>query len=100
MGGLLAVDKGIAHFAGCHLLDPETGEYNLPYIARFVKNRPVTVVTVVHRWQGLMVCKANPKGIQSVRDLRATRRQIHQPAGRFRDARAARLRAVPGADRR
>ena len=69
MGGLLAVDKGIAHFAGCHLLDPETGEYNLPYIARFVKNRPVTVVTVVHRWQGLMVSKANPKGIQSVRDL-------------------------------
>ena len=69
MGGLLAVDKGIAHFAGCHLLDPETGEYNLPYIARFVKNRPVTVVTVVHRWQGLIVRKGNPKGIQTVQDL-------------------------------
>jgi molybdopterin molybdotransferase/putative molybdopterin biosynthesis protein len=82
MGGLLAIDKGIAHFAGCHLLDPETGEYNRPYIARFVKNRPVTVVTVVHRWQGLMVCKANPKGIQSVRDLaRADVRFINRQAG-------------------
>ena len=82
MGGLLAVDKGIAHFAGCHLLDPETGEYNGPYIARFVKNRPVTVVTVVHRWQGLMVCKANPKGIQSVRDLaRPDVRFINRQAG-------------------
>ena len=69
MGGLLAIDKGIAHFAGCHLLDPETGEYNMPYIARFVKNRPVTVVTVVHRWQGMMVRKGNPKGIQSIGDL-------------------------------
>ena len=69
MGGLLAVDKRIAHFAGCHLLDPDTGEYNLPYIARFVKNTPVTVITVVHRWQGLMVSKGNPKGIQSIRDL-------------------------------
>ena len=82
MGGLLAVDKGIAHFAGCHLLDPDTGEYNRPYIARFVTNRPVTVVTVVHRWQGLMVSKANPKGIQSVRDLaRPEVRFINRQAG-------------------
>jgi len=82
MGGLLAIDKGIAHFAGCHLLDPETGEYNRPYIARFVKNRPVTVVTVVHRWQGLMVSRANPKGIQSVRDLaRPDIRFINRQAG-------------------
>ena len=82
MGGLLAVDKGIAHFAGSHLLDPDTGEYNRPYIARFVKNRPVNVVTVVHRWQGLMVSKANPKGIQSVRDLaRPDVRFINRQAG-------------------
>jgi putative molybdopterin biosynthesis protein len=82
MGGLLAVDKGIAHFAGCHLLDPETGEYNGRYIARFVKNRPVTVVTVVHRWQGLMVCKGNPKGIQFVGDLaRPGIRFINRQAG-------------------
>ena len=69
MGGLLAVEKRIAHFAGCHLLDPDTGEYNLPYIAQVVKNTPVSVITVVHRWQGLMVPKGNPKGIQSIRDL-------------------------------
>ena len=69
MGGLLAVDKGIAHFAGCHLLDPETGEYNRPYIERFVKNTPVTAITVMHRWQGLMVRKGNPKGIRAVGDL-------------------------------
>ena len=24
----MAVDKGIAHFAGCHLLDPDTGEFS------------------------------------------------------------------------
>jgi putative molybdopterin biosynthesis protein len=69
MGGLLAVDKRIAHFAGCHLLDPETGEYNTPYITRFVTNTPVTVITVVHRWQGLMVPEGNPKQIKSIRDL-------------------------------
>jgi len=69
MGGLLAADKLITHVAGCHLLDPETGQYNTPYIARFVTNTPVNVITVVHRWQGLMVRKGNPKQIQSIRDL-------------------------------
>jgi putative molybdopterin biosynthesis protein len=69
MGGLLAVDKRITHFAGCHLLDPETGGYNLPYIARFVTNTPVTVITVAHRWQGLMLPEGNFKQIQSIRDL-------------------------------
>jgi putative molybdopterin biosynthesis protein len=69
MGGLLAVDKRIAHFAGSHLLDPETGDYNRSYVRRFVKNTPVTIVTVAHRWQGLMVAKGNPKDIQSIADL-------------------------------
>ena len=69
MGGLLAVDKRIAHFAGCHLLDPETGDYNRSYVSRFVKNTPVTIVTVAHRWQGLMVPKGNPKDIKSIGDL-------------------------------
>ena len=69
MGGLLAVDKRIAHFAGSHLLDPETGDYNRSYVRRFVKNTPVTIVTVAHRWQGLMVAKGNPKHIESIAGL-------------------------------
>jgi len=69
MGGLLAVDKRIAHFAGSHLLDPETGDYNRSYVRRFVKNTPVTIVTVAHRWQGLMVAKGNPKDIKTIADL-------------------------------
>ena len=69
MGGLLAIDKRIAHFAGSHLLDPETGDYNRSYVSRFIKNTPVTIVTVAHRWQGLMVAKGNPKDIESIADL-------------------------------
>jgi putative molybdopterin biosynthesis protein len=69
MGGLLAVDKQIAHFAGSHLLDPETGDYNRSYVSRFIKNTPVTIVTVAHRWQGLMVAKGNPKDIKTIADL-------------------------------
>jgi len=69
MGGLLAVEKAIAHFAGSHLLDTETGEYNRSYIRRFIKNTPVTLVTLVHRSQGLMTAKGNPKKIAGIKDL-------------------------------
>ena len=69
MGGLLAIEKGIAHFAGSHLLDTQTGEYNFSYIRKYVKNTPVTLVTLVHRWQGLMIPKGNPKNIRGIKDL-------------------------------
>jgi len=69
MGGLLAIERGIAHFAGSHLLDTKTGEYNISYIPRYIKNKPVTLVTLVHRWQGFMIAKGNPKGIRGIADL-------------------------------
>jgi molybdenum cofactor synthesis domain-containing protein len=69
MGGLLAVEKGITHFAGSHLLDTQTGDYNRSYIQRYIKNTPVSLVTLVHRWQGLMIAKGNPKGIKGIEDL-------------------------------
>jgi molybdenum cofactor synthesis domain-containing protein len=69
MGGLMAVEKGITHFAGSHLLDTQTGDYNRSYLKRFLKNTPVALVTLVHRWQGLMIAKGNPKGIRGIADL-------------------------------
>lgn len=69
LGGLLAIGKNIAHFAGTHLLDTETGDYNLSYIRRYLPQTPVTLVTLVHRWQGLILAKGNPKGIRGIADL-------------------------------
>lgn len=69
MGGLMAMEKGIAHFAGSHLLDTETGDYNRSYIPRYLKGVPVTLITLVHRYQGLMIAKGNPKNIQGIADL-------------------------------
>jgi molybdopterin molybdotransferase/putative molybdopterin biosynthesis protein len=69
LGGLLAVRKHTAHFAGSHLLDTRTGEYNLSYVRQHLRGMAVTLVTLVYRWQGFMVAPGNPKGIQGVRDL-------------------------------
>ena len=69
LGGLLALQRGEAHLAGSHLLDPESGQYNLPDIQRVLPDVAVKVVTLVGRQQGLMVAKGNPKQIQSLKDL-------------------------------
>ena len=72
LGGLLAVRKGICHMAGSHLLEPETGEYNLSYIRKYLKGTRVGVYHLVMREQGLIVRKGNPKGIRGIQDLSRT----------------------------
>ncbi|NOZ00091.1 MAG: molybdopterin biosynthesis protein [Chloroflexi bacterium] len=69
LGGLVALRRGEAHLAGSHLLEPETGEYNLAYIHRYLPETPVRVVTLVKREQGLIVRKGDPKNIRGLDDL-------------------------------
>ncbi|MCC6175403.1 MAG: molybdopterin biosynthesis protein [Chloroflexi bacterium] len=69
LGGLIALQRGEAHLAGSHLLDEETGEYNLSYVRRYLPGRSVVLVTLVDRSQGLIVRPGNPKGIHGLEDL-------------------------------
>ena len=69
LGGLIALRRGEAHLAGSHLLDPESGEYNLAAIRQYLPGVPVAVFGWVGRSQGLLVQKGNPRGIQSLADL-------------------------------
>jgi len=69
LGGLMALKRGEAHLAGIHLLDEETGEYNLPYLKRLGLDDEVVLINLVYREQGLLVAKGNPKGIHSLQDL-------------------------------
>ncbi len=68
-GGLIALHRGEAHLAGSHLLDPNTGEYNLSFIRQYLPDEPVRLVVWAEREQGLMVSKGNPKRIESLSDL-------------------------------
>lgn len=69
MGGLVAIKKGEAHMAGTHMLDEETGEYNVSFIRRLLGDRRVLLVNLVYREQGLMVLKGNPRNILGFHDL-------------------------------
>ncbi|MBN1147865.1 MAG: molybdopterin biosynthesis protein [Anaerolineales bacterium] len=69
LGGLVAIRRGEAHLAGSHLLDPESGEYNLSYIRQYLPGTLVKVLALVERQQGLLTPKGNPKRIHSLEDL-------------------------------
>jgi putative molybdopterin biosynthesis protein len=72
--GLVALSRREAHLAGSHLLDPETGQYNLTAIRQYLPGVAVKVVALVDRQQGLLVRKGNPKAIQTLQDL--TREEV------------------------
>jgi putative molybdopterin biosynthesis protein len=68
-GGLVALRRGEAHLAGTHLLDTQTGEYNVSYLPQYLPDTPVLLVTWVGREQGLLIQKGNPRQIKSLLDL-------------------------------
>ena len=69
IGGLLAIRRGETHVAGSHLLDEETGEYNVSYIDRYIPGKQVVLVHLAARTQGLMMPPHNPMRITSLSDL-------------------------------
>jgi len=73
LGGLVALRDGLCHFSGCHLLDPETGEYTLPWVERVLPGRAVDVIRLVQREQGLIVAAGNPLAIAGLGDLARVR---------------------------
>jgi putative molybdopterin biosynthesis protein len=68
-GGLLALGRHDAHLAGSHLLDPESGEFNVAYIQQYLPGVPIRLITLVRREQGLMVKKGNPLKISRLEDI-------------------------------
>ena len=73
LGGLIALRRGEAHLAGCHLFHPETETYNVPYVQRYLPHEDVALVTFAQREQGLILPPGNPLGIASIADLRGLR---------------------------
>jgi putative molybdopterin biosynthesis protein len=69
LGGLVALRRGETHLAGCHLLDPESGVYNLAAIHETLPGAAVRVMGWVGRTQGILVAPGNPKRITTLNDL-------------------------------
>lgn len=69
LDSLIALYRGESDIVSTHLLDGDTGEYNLPYIRRLLVNDPYLVVHLLARRAGLYVARGNPLGLASWADL-------------------------------
>ncbi len=69
LDGLLALKGGEAHLAGCHLLNPSSGEYNFPVVEKHFSDKNMVLINFLYRQQGLLLLRDNPLGISGMGDL-------------------------------
>jgi putative molybdopterin biosynthesis protein len=85
LDGLVALRDGLCHLAGSHILDPETGEYTLPYLRRMLGDdagTEVAVIRLAHRALGLLVAAGNPLELTGIEDLSRPRlRYVNRQRG-------------------
>ena len=72
LGGIMALQRKETHIAPIHLLDEETGQYNIPFLKKHFKE-PMALVKGVGRIQGIIVKKGNPLNVSSIEDLKRLR---------------------------
>lgn len=67
--GLRALNKGYTDIAWSHLLEPKTGEYNIPFLPAYLPDVQPVVVNLFYRDLGFIVASKNPLGIRGFEDL-------------------------------
>jgi len=77
LAGLTALQRGECHIAPVHLLDEETGNYNINWIKKifYKQEKQICLIKGVGRIQGILIQKGNPLRIKSIRDLCVSNKQ-------------------------
>lgn len=69
MGGILSLQRQETHIAGLHLLDPQSGRYNIPYLERYLGGKEMRLLHLARRELGLIVAPGNPRKVRGIEDL-------------------------------
>jgi putative molybdopterin biosynthesis protein len=69
LDSLISMYQGQSDIVSTHLLDGDTGQYNIPYIRKLLMGFSYVVINLVSRPAGLYVQKGNPKHISTWEDL-------------------------------
>jgi putative molybdopterin biosynthesis protein len=67
--GLKALNSGYTDLAWSHLLDPKSGQYNIPFLPTYLPDVKAVVVNLFHRELGLILAPKNPLNIKGFEDL-------------------------------
>jgi putative molybdopterin biosynthesis protein len=67
--GLKALNSGYTDLAWSHLLDPKSGQYNIPFLPTYLPDVKAVVVNLFHRELGLIMSPKNPLNIKGFEDL-------------------------------
>lgn len=71
LDGLRRLADHEARLAGMHVLEPGSGEYNVPAVRERLPGEPVVLLEWAWRTQGLVLAPGNPLGITGLADLPA-----------------------------
>jgi molybdate-binding protein len=66
---LESLARGEIHAAGTHLYDPDSTEYNVPFVRRIMRDWTVVLITLGIWEEGLVVRPGNPHNVRTVADL-------------------------------
>ena len=82
LDGLDALREGRAVAAALHIVDPDTGAFNVPALQSALPDQDIVAFGWAWRQQGLLVAKGNPKKLRTLGDLRRRRVTtiLRQPA--------------------
>lgn len=69
IGGLIALYNRKVNIATAHLWDGDSGDYNVPYVRRYLPGHKAFVINLVFRTEGFYVAPGNPKNILTWTDL-------------------------------
>lgn len=67
--GLAALNGGYTDIAWSHLLDPQSGVYNIPYISKYLPDIKAVVVNLFYRELGFVTARDNPFRIAGFENL-------------------------------
>ncbi len=67
--GLKVLNTGYTDIAWSHLYDPESDEYNIPFLSVYAPKVKAVVVNLFYREVGFLVAAGNPHGIRGFEDV-------------------------------
>ncbi len=79
--GLRLMGEGLADIAWCHILDPDTGAYNVPYVSSHLADKKIAMVHLFYRETGILVAPQSSGKIKKLEDISAGVRFVNRQKG-------------------